>query len=62
VLEGRVIIANDVTRHPKYRGLPQGHPAIGGSLYLPLLRLSGAAGPVRPGLGVARLVRYGGAG
>ena len=53
VLEGRTIIDNDVTSHPKYRGLPQGHPAIRSFLGIPLYygeELVGMAGVAnRPG-------------
>jgi len=36
VLEGRTIIANNVTAHPQYRGLPKGHPEIKSFMGIPL--------------------------
>lgn len=36
VLEGRTIIANDVPRHPDYRGLPTGHPPLITYMGIPL--------------------------
>jgi len=36
VLECRIIIANDVPRHPWYRGLPKGHPRLITYLGIPL--------------------------
>jgi len=53
VLEGRTIIANDVPRHPRYRGLPQGHPPLTTYMGIPLYfenRIIGVAGVAnRPG-------------
>lgn len=36
ILEGRTIIANNVSEHPRYRGLPKGHPALISYMGIPL--------------------------
>lgn len=61
VLEERVIIANDAPAHPRYRGLPKGHPPLSSFLGIPLFFKSGVIGVAgvanRPGGYDADLVR-----
>lgn len=53
VLEGRTVIANDVGAHPRFRGLPAGHPSLASYLGIPLRygqEIIGVAGVAnRPG-------------
>jgi PAS domain S-box-containing protein len=53
VLEKQVIIANDAAAHPRYRGLPKGHPALAAYMGIPLFfgnEVIGVAGVAnRPG-------------
>jgi len=53
ITEGRPLRIDDVTRHPKFRGLPNGHPPMGAFLGVPVRRDGRGAGNLyvarRPG-------------
>ncbi len=61
VLERRVVIANNAPAHPRYRGLPKGHPPLSSFLGIPLFfkgEVIGVAGVAnRPGGYDMNLVR-----